>query len=537
MVVLSVSICTRSGKALVSRQYVEMTRMRVEGLLAAFPKLIGQHAKQHTFVETDTVRYVYQPLENALFLLLVTTKASNIVEDLSTLRLLAKVVPDVSGQIYENAINEAAFELIFAFDEVLTAGGYREDNATLASIKTNLQMDSHEEKMATLLKESKEEAAKAEMIRKQKEIGQRQKQALMQAFANQNGIPTQGGGMPGSSNMAGFGGGGPMTGFGSDNTPAPFEYDDYPVKTQPVEPERPRISVKGMKLGSKGAEKNKNIMAMMAAEDNFALMSNQKAKLTEVVSKPSLPAAPVTISLEEKINVQMNRDGGVDSCEVKGTLSVTANTAEGSAITLAVNKPVMATICVNGWTFATHPKIHKSTYEKSGVLQLKDAAKGGTFPLGRPVAVLRWTYQDVDAAPLTINYWPEDQGDGTIVVNIDFEFLGDDKIVLENVDILMPLGVTDPPVIESIDGHYKHDKNSGILCWHHDIVDSNNASGSMEFIVPGSDTQSFFPVMVKFHAKSLFCPVQLENVQTYDSKQPVANNMVQSLVPDLYQVA
>lgn len=74
-----------------------MNRLRVEGLLAAFPKLVGLSTKQHTFVETDTVRYVYQPLENNLYLLLITTKASNIVEDLGTLRLLAKVVPDVAG--------------------------------------------------------------------------------------------------------------------------------------------------------------------------------------------------------------------------------------------------------------------------------------------------------------------------------------------------------------------------------------------------------------------------------------------------------
>ena len=39
MVVLSASISSGSGKSLVSRQFVEMNRMRVEGLLAAFPKL------------------------------------------------------------------------------------------------------------------------------------------------------------------------------------------------------------------------------------------------------------------------------------------------------------------------------------------------------------------------------------------------------------------------------------------------------------------------------------------------------------------
>ena len=67
-----------------------MTRSRVEGLLAGFPKLIKE-GKQHTFVETDTVRYVYQPLE-LLYVVLITTKNSNILEDLETLRMFAKVV-------------------------------------------------------------------------------------------------------------------------------------------------------------------------------------------------------------------------------------------------------------------------------------------------------------------------------------------------------------------------------------------------------------------------------------------------------------
>ncbi|KAI8022561.1 Coatomer subunit delta-1 [Camellia lanceoleosa] len=105
-----------------------MTRTRIEGLLAAFIKLV-EAGKQHTYVEAESVRFVYQPIES-LYLLLITNRQSNILEDLETLRVLSKLVPEYSVSLDEDGICKTAFDLIFAFDEVMSLG--HKENVTVA---------------------------------------------------------------------------------------------------------------------------------------------------------------------------------------------------------------------------------------------------------------------------------------------------------------------------------------------------------------------------------------------------------------------
>jgi hypothetical protein len=452
----------------------------------------------------------------------------------------------------EHAINEHAFDLIFAFDEVLTAGGYKEE-ATLSTIRANLLMDSHEEKIHQALKESKEAQAKEHMRQQAKNIHDRQMAQMRNNFV-QGGV--LGGPAPGG--MEGFGGGGTgrsqagIFDFNGQqqeqqqqqqmNNPYGNVYSQQ--QTQAAVPEAPKVLAKsGMKLGGAGAATGKkdSLMAAMAAEDNlFAGMSGggKAAKPTAgafdlgaAVPKQAaaVPSTPLTLVLEEKIGVSMNREGAVESCEVKGTLTLTANTDAGVNALVAVNKQKLPT----SFNFATHPKVDKKAYEKDGVLSLKG---GKGFPVARPVGILRWSYNGEDAAPLTINCWPEEEGSGTINVNIEMELTRTD-VTLYDVNILLPLGTTEPPVVKEIDGVYKHDPRNGMMCWHFDQVDANHATGSLEFSISGGDTDAFFPVQIGFRSETLLCPIQITGVTNSGTGAPIPNQTTKSFVPENYQCA
>jgi hypothetical protein len=95
-----------------------MQRSRVEALLASFPKL-ADTGTQHTTVEQDNVRFVYQPLDE-LYMVLITNRQSNILQDIDSLHLFAQVVVSTCKTLDEREILKNAYELLSAFDELVT---------------------------------------------------------------------------------------------------------------------------------------------------------------------------------------------------------------------------------------------------------------------------------------------------------------------------------------------------------------------------------------------------------------------------------
>jgi hypothetical protein len=124
-----------------------MPRSRIEALLASFPKL-ADSGTQHTTVEQDNVRFVYQPLDE-LYMVLITNRQSNILQDIDSLHLFAQVVTSTCKSLDEREIVRNAYDLLSAFDELVTLG-YRE-NLTLSQIKTFQEMESHEERIQEII--------------------------------------------------------------------------------------------------------------------------------------------------------------------------------------------------------------------------------------------------------------------------------------------------------------------------------------------------------------------------------------------------
>lgn len=125
----------------------------------------------------------------------------------------------------EKEILANAFNLIFAFDEIV-ALGYRE-SVNLAQIKTFVEMDSHEEKVYQAVRQTQEREAKEKMREKAKEL-QRLRMENAKRGGGSSSISSSSGHRSAGFSSEGFGSSGV-----SMTTGANIELDPKPVVTKP----------------------------------------------------------------------------------------------------------------------------------------------------------------------------------------------------------------------------------------------------------------------------------------------------------------
>ncbi|KAK5116491.1 hypothetical protein LTR62_008040 [Meristemomyces frigidus] len=524
MVILSAAITTRSGKPILARQFRQMQRSRVEALLASFPKL-ADTASQHTTVEQDNVRFVYQPLDE-LYMVLITNRQSNILQDISTLHLFAQVVASICKSLDEREIGRCAFELLSAFDELVTMG-YKE-NLTLTQIKTFLDMESHEERIQEIIARNKELEASEERKRKAKQLEMQRKEVSRAARSG------SGGGMPRQPTYPTY-------------TPPPAApsmpdtYDSYAAaKNQSFS--KPLASRgKGMQLGKKKPgntmfEAVRNDMGAEGAEANTPLAGLPAPVATQTI-QPSMPAShalgasgsAVHLTIAESISARLSREGTLEYFEVKGDLQLRISDPSLTHVKLD-----LAIGDIQGAQLNAHPKVDRNQFRNNNVVQLTDTTKG--FPANNSIQVVRWRLaakpEEVSDPPVKFTVWISEMSAGTYSVTIEYEVpSGSDD--LKDVVVTIPYA-TSEPAVSSFDAVYEVSGDS--VDWTIGDVDETNNTGSFEFEAQAGEEAEFFPMSVRFRKTKPWVDVDVAGVEMLEGGEAVEFEKVVRSVGEGYTI-
>lgn len=482
---LAASICTRGGKPVISRQFREMARSRIEGLLASFPKL-ADSGTQHTTVEQDNVRYVYQPLDE-LYMVLITNRQSNILQDIDSLHLFAQVVSTICKSLDEREILRNAYELLSAFDELVTLG-YRE-NLSVSQIKTFLEMESHEERIQEIISRNKELEATEERKRKAKQL-EMQRKEMQKAGRGASQVPRQ----PSYPTYT-----------PPSRPTAPDTYDSYEAEKNKTFKSAPKG--KGMQLGkkSKTTDMFERVRGDLGAEaeDSTPLVPTAPAPAPAQApsGRASLERDAIHVTVGETISAKISREGTLKSFNVKGDLQLRITDPSMTKVKLD-----LLANATNGAQFRTHPNVDKNLFNNSKIIQLRDTSRG--FPANNSVGVLRWSAtagpDAADILPINFTVWVNKSSDESFTITVEYELTGGDE--LRDVAVTIPYA-TSEPAVSSFDAMYEVSGDS--LEWTIGPVDESNASGSFEFEAQADDEGEFFPMKVSFAKSKPFVDVDV----------------------------
>jgi len=187
----------------------------------------------------------------------------------------------------------------------------------------------------------------------------------------------------------------------------------------------PAFKGSGMKLGSK---KTKQAELLDALGGEGLAYEEVSAPPTPAVSEPSVPkntrgnlppvkaeryklklillhsmahiVFSIHVIVKEQISLTLMREGGLKSMELKGDMNLQITDPSQAQVKIALNTPT--TDFGSDLQFKQHPKVAKFGDER--LIALADSSRG--FPVGQPIAVLRWRYagKDESYVPLSSKY-------------------------------------------------------------------------------------------------------------------------------------
>jgi len=442
-------------------------------------------------------------------MVLITNRQSNILQDIDSLHLFAQVVNSICKKLDEREIVRNAFELLSAFDELVTMG-YRE-NLTMSQIKTFLEMESHEERIQEIIARNKELEASEERKRKAKQLEMQRKEAAR-------------------AGAYGRGAGGPKIPQYPTYTPPPqptvsdSTYDSYQAEKNKTFSKPLASRGKGMQLGKKSKSDIYDKVKADLPEPEAVLTPASAVPVTATTTNRTSFETPITspvdVTIVESISAKLNREGSLKSFEVKGDLQLKIS---DPALT-KLNLSLLANEGPLNAQFKAHPNLDRNLFQTQKLIQLKDTSK--RFPTNASTAVLRWRVtapaDTPDVLPIAFTVWTNKSTDDTYTVTIEYQlndaYADSAEPVINGVTLTIPYA-TSEPTVSSYDAIYSVTGDS--VEWTLGSIDASNSSGSFEFEAQAEDESEFFPMQVRFEMVKPYVEVDVLSAKLLDEGEEV----------------
>ena len=173
MTILSIAVCNSSSKIIFARQFLEMSRKQLEEYIVLFSRRVTQE-KEVTSFETEKNRFLYL-FSEPLYLVVITTLDSNVIEDLEVLKLANRLIIDLCGvgKLVDKEIVMNAWDIALALDDMISFGSF--EGINMNQVKNLLQMDSAEEKEYRKIQMQREKHANEQLHIQMREIENKKK--------------------------------------------------------------------------------------------------------------------------------------------------------------------------------------------------------------------------------------------------------------------------------------------------------------------------------------------------------------------------
>lgn len=460
------------------------------------------------------------------------------------------------GGVNEHTVTDCNLEIVFAFDEIIGPLGYAESDISSDQVATYLEMFSQEENLHDLIQQSREEDAiqqgkiKAAAFAKKraegavisdgigssyKGVGSRSRSGFTFAGANEQYDYSSGrspssniGSIRGSSALSdrysGIGSGSGSDSGGSRESYLDKKSDEGVSLTQPTR--KPKSISLRSKAGPKratGVGKDllndlikegdvhlANATLMSKSDPDVAADSGASGIVNDSVGRTSVKMEKVHVRIEETVNAELNREGGVSKLDVKGEMFLTISDSDSAAVRILLS----SSFDNAGFQWKTHPNIDKRTFTSSNVIALKNPKR--PFPVNTSLKILTWRLKSIseERLPLSVSCWPSTTPRG-MSVTVEYELRRD--MDLSGVVISIPVPDIGAVSVEPLEtGTFKLKSSESTLQWLlSDLSHSENPSGSIEFTISGCrDENQLFPIEVGFTSPHPISQLSVDAVES-----------------------